>query len=86
MAENVIQRIKRLQRLHLEEVRKKQHDDFSKEYNKAQLPEFIKPINDKLGTVAYVVIKNDSIIFEEYWNGYSADSSSILEEIASFKL
>ena len=48
----------------------------SKEYNKAQLPEFIKPINDKLGTVAYMVIKNDSIIFEEYWNGYSADSSS----------
>ena len=48
----------------------------SKEYNKAQLPEFIKPINDKLGTVAYVVIKNDSIIFEEYWNGYSSDSSS----------
>ena len=48
----------------------------SKEYNKAQLPEFIKPINDKLGTVAYLVIKNDSIIFEEYWSGYSADSSS----------
>ena len=48
----------------------------SKEYNKAQLPEFIKPINDKLGTVAYMVIKNDSIIFEEYWNGYSSDSSS----------
>jgi len=48
----------------------------SKEYNKAQLPEFINPINDKLGTVAYMVIKNDSIIFEEYWNGYSADSSS----------
>ena len=48
----------------------------SKEYNKAQLPEFIKPINDKLGTVAYMVIKNDTIIFEEYWNGYSADSSS----------
>ncbi|MBT5089732.1 MAG: serine hydrolase [Flavobacteriales bacterium] len=48
----------------------------SKDYNKAQLPEFIKPINDKLGTVAYMVIKKDSIIFEEYWNGYSADSSS----------
>ena len=48
----------------------------SKEYNKGQLPEFIKPINDKLGTVAYLVIKNDSIIFEEYWSGYSADSSS----------
>ena len=35
MGENVIQRIKRLQRLQLEEVRKRQHNDFSKEYNKA---------------------------------------------------
>jgi len=48
----------------------------SKDYNKATLPEFIKPINDELGTVAYMVIKKDSIVFEEYWNGYSADSSS----------
>jgi len=48
----------------------------SKDYNKATLPEFIKPINDELGTVAYMVIKKDSIIFEEYWHGYSADSSS----------
>ena len=48
----------------------------SKDYNKATLPEFIKPINDELGTVAYMVIKKDSIVFEEYWHGYSADSSS----------
>ena len=48
----------------------------SKDYNKATLPEFIKPINNELGTVAYMVIKKDSIIFEEYWHGYSADSSS----------
>ncbi|MBC8265746.1 MAG: serine hydrolase [Flavobacteriales bacterium] len=46
------------------------------DYNKAKLPEFIKPINKELGTVAYLVIKNDSIIFEQYWNGYSADSAS----------
>ncbi len=48
----------------------------SKDYNKATLPDFIKTINDELGTVAYMVIKKDSIIFEEYWHGYSADSSS----------
>ena len=48
----------------------------SNEYNKEKLPEFIKPINDKLGTVAFLVIKNDSILFERYWNGYSADSAS----------
>jgi len=46
------------------------------DYNKAELPEFIKPINDSLETVAFIVIKNDSIVFEEYWYGYSADSMS----------
>jgi CubicO group peptidase (beta-lactamase class C family) len=46
------------------------------DYNKAELPEFIKPINDSLETVAFMVIKNDSIVFEEYWYGYSADSMS----------
>ena len=46
------------------------------DYNKEALPEFISPINDSLETVAFMVIKNDSIIFEEYWHGYSADSMS----------
>ena len=46
------------------------------DYNKAELPEFINPINDSLETVAFIVIKNDSIVFEEYWYGYSADSMS----------
>ena len=45
-------------------------------YNKAKLPEFIKPINENLKTVAFMVIINDSICYEEYWHGYSADTMS----------
>ena len=48
----------------------------SKNYNKANLPSFIKPVNDSLETVALMVIKNDSIVFEEYWHGYSSDTMS----------
>ena len=45
-------------------------------YNTTKFPDFIKPVNDSLETVAFMVIKNDSIVFEEYWHGYSADSMS----------
>ena len=48
----------------------------SKDYNKAILPDFIKPINETLKTVAFMVIVNDSIHFEEYWHGYSHDTMS----------
>ena len=48
----------------------------AKDYNHTKLPEFIKPINDSLETVAFLVIQNDSIKFERYWGGYSADSMS----------
>ena len=45
-------------------------------YNKEELPEFINEVNEKLETIAFMVIKSDSIIFEEYWHGYSADTMS----------
>jgi len=45
-------------------------------YNKEELPEFINEVNLELETVAFMIIKNDSIIFEEYWHGYSADTMS----------
>jgi CubicO group peptidase (beta-lactamase class C family) len=48
----------------------------SKNYNQAKLPEFINVVNTELETVAFMVIKNDSIQYEEYWHGYSADSMS----------
>ena len=45
-------------------------------YNKAKLPEFIKSVNESMETVAFMVIINDSIHFEEYWHGYNADTMS----------
>ncbi|MBU45864.1 MAG: serine hydrolase [Flavobacteriales bacterium] len=48
----------------------------SKNYNNNKLPDFINPVNDSLETVALMVIKNDSIVFEEYWDGYSSDTMS----------
>ena len=48
----------------------------SQNYNKAQLPEFVKKANDSLETTAFMIIKNDSIAFEKYWQGYSQDSMS----------
>ena len=33
-------------------------------------------MNDSLETTAFIVIQNDSIVFEEYWSGYSKDSLS----------
>jgi len=50
--------------------------EIANNYNKAELPEFINEVNKELETVAFMVIKSDSIIFEEYWHGYSADTIS----------
>ena len=41
-----------------------------------ELPQFIQELNDSLETTAFMVIKNDSILYEEYWYGYSKDSLS----------
>ena len=46
----------------------------SKNYNKKPLPQFVKKINDDLETIAFLIIKNDSIQHEEYWDGYSSNS------------
>ena len=48
----------------------------SSNYNKANLPQFIQDLNDSLETTVFMVIQNDSILFEEYWHGYSPDSLS----------
>tara|TARA_B100001142_G_scaffold329115_1_gene391288 strand:- start:1057 stop:2205 length:1149 start_codon:yes stop_codon:yes gene_type:complete len=48
----------------------------SKNYNEKSLPKFINKINTTLETVSFLVIKSDSIIFEQYWHGYSADTVS----------
>lgn len=47
-----------------------------KDYNSARETETLLEWHEKLGTVAYVIIKNDSIWFENYYDGYGKDSKS----------
>ncbi|HEY0029382.1 MAG TPA: serine hydrolase [Bacteroidia bacterium] len=48
----------------------------SKNYNSKKISEENQKEFDALQTIAFVVIKNDSIIHEQYWDGYGADSYS----------
>lgn len=48
----------------------------SKQFNKKSLPDSLEKYLIDLKTVAALVIKNDSIIFEKYWDGYSDTSHS----------
>ena len=47
-----------------------------KDYNTATETDALNNWNAELGTVAYVIIKNDSIWFEKYYDGYDKDSKS----------
>lgn len=47
-----------------------------KDYNKAKATQRLEDTHQKLGTVAYLIIKNDSIWHESYYDGYSKDSKS----------
>lgn len=46
------------------------------DYNKAKSTERLDAINEELGTVAYMIIKNDSIWYEQYADGYGTSSKS----------
>lgn len=46
------------------------------EYNKIQPTKKLKELNKKLGTVAFLIIKNDSLWHETYENGYGIDSKT----------
>jgi CubicO group peptidase (beta-lactamase class C family) len=46
------------------------------DYNKATIPDSVRDELEKLETVAYLVIKNDSIKYEEYWDRYGPKSMS----------
>lgn len=48
------------------------HED----YNKAAPTQRLAEVNKELGTVAYLIIKNDSIWHESYYDGYGKDSKS----------
>jgi CubicO group peptidase (beta-lactamase class C family) len=46
------------------------------DYNKKPLPEKLQSVLSKTESVAFLVIKNDSILTEHYWNGYTDSSLS----------
>ncbi|TPN84042.1 serine hydrolase domain-containing protein [Aquimarina algicola] len=46
------------------------------DYNKAQSTEKLNKINKELGTVAFMIVKNDSIWYENYEEGFSKDSKT----------
>ena len=39
----------------------------SKAYNKLSVPEKFQPVFEDLGTVAFVIIKDSTLLFEQYW-------------------
>ncbi|TPV35012.1 serine hydrolase [Paucihalobacter ruber] len=47
-----------------------------KNYNSVSETERLKEINKSNGTVAYVIIKNDSIWFENYYDGFNENSQT----------
>jgi hypothetical protein len=47
-----------------------------KNYNSVEETETLEELNTKSGTIAYVIIKNDSIWFENYYDGFSEDAKS----------
>ena len=47
-----------------------------KDYNTVEETEALKMWNDDLGTIAYIIIKNDSIWFENYYDGFDKNSKS----------
>ncbi|QYA24943.1 serine hydrolase [Gramella sp. MT6] len=46
----------------------------SKEYNEATATSTLDSLNEELETAAFLIIKNDSIWFEKYYNGYNEKS------------
>jgi len=48
----------------------------SDSYNKVSSPDDLNQLLAELKTVALVVIKNDSLLYEKYWDGYSDSSLS----------
>ena len=50
--------------------------NLSRSYNQRELPKKYLDEHERLGSVAYLVIHRDSILHEQYWDGYGPDSHS----------
>lgn len=45
-------------------------------YNLMQLPQELEQLNNELESVAFLVVQDDSLLYEQYWDGYSDKSLS----------
>jgi len=45
-------------------------------YNKVPATQYLSETNERLGTVAFLIIKNDSLWFEQYSDGYNRESQT----------
>jgi CubicO group peptidase (beta-lactamase class C family)/poly-gamma-glutamate capsule biosynthesis protein CapA/YwtB (metallophosphatase superfamily) len=61
---------------------------FSGYYNQVSIPDKYKKDFNTYGTVAYLIIQNGELLFEQYWDGYSpqshSNSFSMAKSIISF--
>ncbi|MCW3085034.1 MAG: beta-lactamase [Bacteroidetes bacterium] len=48
----------------------------AKNYNSGKISPELQAHFDAMKTIAFVVVKNDSLLHEQYWDGYGADSHS----------
>ena len=46
----------------------------AKDYNSQDMPQTLKDTLDHYKSIAFLVIQNDSVVFEKYWEGYGTDS------------
>ena len=49
-----------------------EYNSAAEKYNQIELPKFIQELNNKLETVAFLIVQNDSIAFEKYWHQYKS--------------
>lgn len=61
---------------HVVKAGKEQKWNASKNYNSKKIPEKLEKPFEDLQTVAFVVVKNDSLVHEQYWDGFGPDSRS----------
>ncbi len=47
---------------------------YASDYNKAQIPENLLSAMESYQTISFLVIQNDSVRFEKYWDNYSSSS------------
>ena len=49
---------------------------FHNDFNTVKSTDKLKATHDRLGTIAYLIIKNDSLWYEKYYDGYNEESYS----------